>query len=394
MSKLNTIILFITMMLPILCSCNGGGTKEALSGGDTIEMKYARRLTIVKIDSCAVVTLHDPWNKGQALHTYILVPDKLAGDDEARYKWAEELAGTLAASGQAADIVRTPLRHAVIATSTHCALLEKLGKSDAVRGVCDVQYINLPWVKERLKKGVTTDCGNGMTPTLEKIVETGADAILISPFQNSGGYGRLGEWGKPIIEVADYMETSALGRAEWMKFYGMLFGAEHEADSIFNDVEQRYNQLKAIARKSATRLSIIIDKVSGPVWYVPGGKSTLGQILADANAEYAFSSDENSGSLPLTFETVLAKAKDADVWMYRHDSRQPATYKALLAENPGYAQFKAFREQRVYGCSTTGESTFYEDTPFSPDLLLRDFIIITHPDLKQLGEPKYFRKLK
>lgn len=127
-----------------------------------------------------------------------------------------------------------------------------------------------------------------MTPTLEKIIEAKADAILISPFQNSGGYGRLGEWGKPIIEVADYMETSALGRAEWMKFYGMLFGAEHEADSIFNAMEQRYNQLKAIARKSAVRLSIIIDKVSGPVWYVPGGNSTLGRIIADANADYVF----------------------------------------------------------------------------------------------------------
>lgn len=382
------------MLLPMFCSCSGNGIQAALSGGDTIKMKYARRLTIVRNDGYAVATLHDPWNKGKTLHAYILVPDTLEKTEPAKYGQAEELAKELAANGQAADIVRTPLRRAVIATSSHCALLEKLGKGSALRGVCDVQYINLPWVKERLEKGLTIDCGNGMTPTLEKIIEAKADAILISPFQNSGGYGRLGEWGKPIIEVADYMETSALGRAEWMKFYGMLFGAEHEADSIFNAMEQRYNQLKAIARKSAVRLSIIIDKVSGPVWYVPGGNSTLGRIIADANADYVFSSDDNSGSLSLTFETVLAKAKEADVWMYRHDSRQPATYKSLLAENPGYAQFKAFKERCVYGCSTTGESTFYEDTPFSPDLLLRDFIIITHPDLKQLGEPKYFRKLK
>ena len=86
--------------------------------------------------------------------------------------------------------------------------------------------------------------------------------------------------------MADYMETSALGRAEWMKFYGMLFGAEREADSLFANVELRYNGLKAIARKSVTRQSILIDKVNGPVWYVPGGKSTIGQIIADANADY------------------------------------------------------------------------------------------------------------
>lgn len=393
MNKPKAIILLIALVPLFLCACKGDGTKATLSGGDTVRLEYAKRLTIVKYDGYTVATLHDPWNEGKTLHTYILVADVQAESKQTSYDKAEKLAAALSANGQKAEIVHTPLRRAIITSSAHCALLDKLGKRDAVCGVCDIQYVNLPWVTQRLKEGRITDCGNGTTPTLEKIIEADADAILISPFQNSG-YGRLDEWGKPIIELADYMETSALGRAEWMKLYGMLFGAEHEADSIFNAVKHRYNELKAIAQKSDTRLSIIIDKVTGPVWYVPGGQSTLGQVIADANAAYPFSDDANSGSLPLTFETVLAKAKDADVWMLRHDSRQPATYSALLAENPGYAQFKAFRERRVYGCPTTGGSTFYEDTPFSPDLLLRDFILITHPDLAKLGAPKYFKPLK
>lgn len=394
MNKLKAIVLLIASAPLLLCACKGGGTSAALSGGDTVRLEYARRLTIVKYDGYTVATLHDPWNKGRTLHTYILVADSQAEGRPPGNDKAEKLAAALNADGQKAEIVHTPLRRAIITTSAHCALLDKLGKRDAVRGICDAQYINLPWVKQRLKEGRMADCGNATTPTLEKIIEADADAILISPFQNSGGYGRLDEWGRPIIEVADYMETSALGRAEWMKLYGMLFGAEHEADSIWDAVKRRYNGLKAIAQKSGTRPSVIIDKVTGPVWYVPGGQSTLGRVIADANAAYPFAGDANSGSLPLTFEAVLAKAKDADVWMLRHDSRQPATYSALLAENPGYAQFKAFRERRVYGCPTAGGSTFYEDTPFSPDLLLRDFIIITHPGLAQLGAPKYFKPLK
>ena len=70
-----------------------------------------------------------------------------------------------------------------------------------------------------------------MKPDIERIIDLRADAILLSPFENSGGYGRLEQIGVPIIECADYMETSALGRAEWMKFYGLLYGKEHEADS-------------------------------------------------------------------------------------------------------------------------------------------------------------------
>lgn len=101
-------------------------------------------------------------------------------------------------------------------------------------------------------------------PYPRKIIDINADAILISPFQNSGGYGRLDEWGNPIIETADYMETSALGRAEWMKFYGMLFGVEDKADSMFNDIEKRYNELVKLARTSTVSKSVLVDKIAGP----------------------------------------------------------------------------------------------------------------------------------
>lgn len=383
MNNLKIIIINAAVALTLLCSCNAGSGTAAFSGGDTLHLKYASLLNIVRHDSFTVVTISDPWNKGKALHTYALVSDTLA-------ELADRMKARLTAN---ATVVRTPLRHAVVTTSVHCGLLVTLGKGGSIGGVCDLGYINQPWIRQQCAKGEIADCGNSTAPTLEKIIAAKADAVLISPFQNSGGYGRLAEWDSPVIEMADYMETSALGRAEWMKFYGMLFGAESEADSLFDAVEKGYNELKATARKSRTRKSVIMDKVEGSVWYVPGGRSTIGRIIADANAGYAFADDKSSGSLQLTFETVLAKAGNADVWMYRYGGRQQATLGMLLAENKGYAEFKAFKDKAVYGCNTT-TTTFYEDTPFRPDLLLRDFIIITHPDLSSLGEPKYFTNLK
>ena len=76
-------------------------------------------------------------------------------------------------------------------------------------------------------------------------------ALLLSPFENSGGYGKLDELKIPIIECAEYMETSALGRAEWMKFYGILFGCKQTADSLFKVVEHNYLSLKAKAKTSS-----------------------------------------------------------------------------------------------------------------------------------------------
>lgn len=370
---------FITLAIlsyVLLCSCGGGHT-GAITGGDTIAMRHAGNITMTMHKGYTVVRLADPWNAGRTLHTYVLVP----ADGEIPDDMPE---GTL---------VRTPLRRAVVATSVHCALTMSIGRGESIAGVCDLQYINLPWIKERCEKGLIADCGSAMSPTIEKIIQLKPDAIFLSPFQNSGGYGRVSELGVPVIEVADYMETGPLARAEWIKFYGLLFGAEHEADCIYNKVEHNYNRLKTMAAKSPCKRSVLMDTQTGSVWYVPGGQSTIGRIIADANAGYAWADDNSSGSLALPFESVLGRGGQADVWIFRYSGNMPATAEWLLSQNKGYAQLKAFRTGEMYGCNTTA-CTFYEDTPFCPDLLLRDFIIITHPDIKGLGEPEYFKKVK
>ena len=390
MRKLLLIVSTAVLMLVLGTGCNGVTTGSG--SGDTLRLGYAERIKIVEYEGYNTVTLADPWETGNVLHTYILVPSS-----------AKELTDdSLTSLHPNATIVRTPLKKTLITTSVHCALADELGCSNAVAGVCDLQYINLPWVKERVKAGKIRDCGSTMAPTIETIIDLAPDAIFLSPFQNSGGYGRIENLGIPIIEMADYMETSALGRAEWMKFYGMLFGAEEKANSLFSEVEKKYNELKEKGRKYTTdnnkqtkqtkQKSVIMDKLVGSVWYVPGGGSTIGKMLKDAACSYPWQDDRSAGSLSLSFETVLEKGAEADVWMFRYNSPQAITRNVLLSENRGYEQFKAYKNGELYGCNTA-TSTFYEDTPFHPELLLRDFLTIMHPDLG-LGAPKYFIKVE
>ena len=129
----------------------------------------------------------------------------------------------------------------------------------------------------------------------------------------------------PIIECADYMETSALGSAEWIRFYGLLFGREALADSIFAEVEKNYNEWKALATAQPVKPRLMCEVKSGSAWYVSGGRSTTGKLYADAGADYAFASYPNAGGIPLSFETVFDKAQDADIWLIKNNQATDLT---------------------------------------------------------------------
>jgi iron complex transport system substrate-binding protein len=221
--------------------------------------------------------------------------------------------------------------------------------------------------------------------------------VLLSPFENSGGYGRLEKIGVPIVECADYMETSALGRAEWMKFYGMLYGKEREADSLFHVVDSVYHSISEKAKRMKRQRSMITEKLTGNTWYVAGGRSTVGQLIADANGDYVWASDEHSGSLALSFETILEKAGQSDVWVFNWSNSALPTYASLAAEFHGYKEMKAFRERNVWYIDTQ-KVPYFEEVSFRPDRLLRDYVLLLHPEASESmadGQlvPRYFTPL-
>ena len=364
------------LIIAVLLTACGGAKKKASqqAEGDAVAFKYATQISIEKFDGYTVATIKNPWKEGMVLHRYVMIP-------------AYQEVPNHIPSG---TIVRTPLKRAVMFTTMHCAMLMEFGKQSCISGVADLKYIKIPWIQEQVAKGRITDVGDGMSPVIEKIIDEHPDALFLSPFENSGGYGKLEEINIPIIECADYMEASPLARAEWLRFYGMLFGCEERADMLFQSVDNSYQQLKALAAKAKTKPSVLVDKVTGSVWYVPGGKSTIGQMIKDANGQYAWADDEHSGSISLPFETVLERAGDADVWLFRYSSDHDITYDELLSEHHGYNQINAFKQQTAYGCNVEN-SLFYEESPFHPERLLGDFIHILHPELEIMYSMRYFK---
>ena len=362
-----------------LTSCGGHSVRQQ-EVGDTLVFHYSSLLSVVEHDGYTVADISNPWKPGKLLHRYYLVPRESDIDIQS----SDFSDGT---------IVRTPIQRAAVFTTVHCALLTELGLGSHIVAVADAKYVKVPYVQQQLKAGRIVDCGNGLNPVVEKIMDVKPDAILLSPFENSGGYGKTEEIGIPIIECAEYMETSPLARAEWMRFYGLLFGVSEKADRLFHQVNSCYTAYKQQCEKIGPGRSVIMDKIAGTVWYMPGGKSTIGQRLKDAGASYPWADDEQSGSLSLPFEAVLERAGEADVWMLRYSSDHDLTYDELLADYHGYSQLKAFRNREVYGCNVE-LSSFYEDTPFHPERLLNDFLQILHPHIIGLPPLRYYKKIE
>lgn len=368
-------ILGALLLIVSLLSC-GGRQSSPQAGGDTLQLKYASLLTIVQHDGYTEAVIRNPWKEGRVLHSYLLVPRGQALPDGLPH----------------GSIVRTPVQHAAVFTTVHCSLLTTLGLGERIAAVADLKYIKIPYVQQRVRDGHIADCGGGMNPAVERIIDVKPDIIMLSPFENSGGYGKLEDIDIPLVECAEYMEPSPLARAEWMKFYGLLFGEYDKADSLFQVVDQHYQTLKAQAAKAGKGREALIDKMVGSVWYVPGGRSTLGQMVRDANGRYPWAADDHSGSLSLPFETVLEQGGEADVWFYRYSSDHPTNYRELLSEHRGYDQLKACRQRQVYACNVE-QTLFYEETPFRPDYLLSDFILLLHPDLLSDASLRYFTLL-
>ena len=377
--------LLIPLAAVLLLSC-GARTEASQEGGDTLHLKYATLLTIVKYDGYTVAEIRNPWKKDKILHTYVLVP----ADAELPLQ-SEGVGGR--PEGVGVSVIHIPVQRAAVFTTVHCSLLTTLGCGENIAAVADLKYIKVPYVQEQVRQGRIADCGNGLSPVVERIMDVKPDVILLSPFENSGGYGKLEEIGIPLVECAEYMETSPLARAEWMKFYGMLFGEESRADSLYAVVEENYHALKEQARQAGVGRSVLLDKMVGSVWYVPGGKSTIGQMISDAGGRYPWADDDHSGSIPLPFESVLEKGADAQVWLYRYSSDHQQTARELSTEHHGYRQLKAFADGQVYACNVE-HSLFYEETPFRPDWLLSDFIHIMHPGMSDSVPLRYYVKLQ
>ena len=288
--------------------------------------------------------------------------------------------------------VRVPIKNTICMTALQLSNFTILDAHDVVKGLTGTKNLFNEDILQRVKDGRMVKIGMEGNVDTELILAANPEVIFISPVKR-GGYDAIRETGITLVPHLGYEELHPLGQAEWIKFVGMFIGKEKEASEIFAGIERRYNELKEKASAVAVRPTVLSGEMHYGNWHAVGGKNYLAQIFRDAGADYVIHDDETAGE-NLEFEQMYALAANADYWRILNSFQGDFSYEALKASEPRNELFKAYRERKVIYCNMK-QQPYYEISPVEPDVLLKDFVAIFHPELiEEDYEPRYYRLLK
>ena len=374
---------FLLVIAAVLCACSGKNSQSQASADTasndsivTIDVKYATGFSVR--DSADVRLV----NVGKNDHFALVQSDDVS-----------------VPSGFTK--IRVPIKNTICMTALQLSNFTILDAHDVVKGITGTKNLFNKDILERVKDGRIVKIGMEGNFDTELVLAANPDVIFISPSKR-GGYDAIKETGITLVPHLGYQELDPLGQAEWIKFVGMFIGKEREANEIFAGIENRYNRLKLkadslIHHPSPNTQHPTPTVFSGEMhygnWHAVGGKNYLAQIFRDAGADYVINDEETAGE-DLEFEKMYALAAKADYWRILNSFPGEFTYEALKASEPRNELFQAYKEKRVIYCNMK-QQAYYEISPVQPDVLLKDFVAIFHPELVEPDyEPKYYRLLK
>lgn len=343
-------------------------------------VKYAKGFSIVNYVGYSVVKVRNPWPNANKTYTYIL----------------KERKGIVPDSLKKHSIISVPIQTIVATSTTHIPSLEMLNEEKTLVGFPHLDYISSPKVRNLIDAGKVKELGTNQTLNTEVLIEMQPNVIIGYGIYNSNPtLDNLQKSGLKVMLNGDWNEETPLGKAEWIKFFGALYGKQKQAEKLFTKIEKEYLKTIEIAKRAQIKPTILIGDMFEDKWYLPKGSSWGCLLLKEANSNYLWQETKGTGSLALSFETVFEKAKDADFWI---TSGQFSTLKEMTDANPHYSQFKAFENKNVYSFSAkkgkTGGILYYELAPNRPDIVLKDIVKILHPELLAGYQPFFFEKLQ
>jgi iron complex transport system substrate-binding protein len=388
--RLHTILFLFFFACILSCKKN---VKEAIIETPTAQkfvVNYATGFTIKEFSNYTLLEVSGAFPGTENVYRYALVKD--TGSLQADSDTTTESLTSLLQENKIDAIIKVPLQSVVVTSTTHIPSLEMLGVDQTLTGFPNLEYISSEQTRKRIDAGEIKELGQNESINTEVAIDLNPDAVIgFGVDGQNNSLNSLEKAGIPVLYNGDWVEKSPLGKAEWIKFFGALYGKSKEADSIFKSIETGYMDTKKLAQNVTERPTILSGAMYKDVWYLPNGESWPAQLIEDAGGEYLWKDTEGTGSIALSIESVLDKGQDAQFWIA---PGQFGNYSRLAEANPVYAQFDAFKNKKTYTFTSkkgaTGGLLYYELAPNRPDLVLKDLVYYLHPELMPDYQPYFY----
>ncbi|MFM2369637.1 MAG: hypothetical protein RL619_1947 [Bacteroidota bacterium] len=380
---MKTIFLKFTFFLFVIffggCKHNNDTSSIRIASSKN-EVLYAKGLKIYKYEGYSIVKITNPWPEAKENFTYIL----------------QEKNGIIPDSLKQFTTIQIPIKSIVVTSTTHIPALEMLGVENTLIGFPNTDYISSEKTRKLIDSKKIREVGTNETLNTEVLIDMAPDVIVSFGLNNSNpALDNLQKSGLKVMINGDWTEQSPLGKAEWIKFFGALYGLDSKANTIFSEIEKEYTNTLALAKKATSKPTVLSGAMFQDQWYVPQGESWASIFLKDAQSNYLWSDSKGTGSLPLPFETILEKAQNAEYWIAPGDF---SSLKQMNESNPHYSEFTSFKNKKVYSYGINkgakGGILYFEWSPTRPDWVLKDLIKIFHPELLPNHKLFFFQKLE
>lgn len=373
------IILFLSLISYVGCKQNTTFSSDIITSSKN-DIHYAKGLEIYKYKGFSIVKITNPWPEAKENFTYIL----------------QEKNGIIPDSLKQFSIIQVPLKSIVVTSTTHIPALELLGVENTLVGFPNTDYISSIKTRKLIDAGKVREVGVNENLNTEVLIDMNPDLIVSFGLNNSNPtLDNLQKSGLKVMLNGDWTEQSPLGKAEWIKFFGALYGLDSKANTVFSEIEAAYNTTLALAKKATSKPTVLCGAMYQNQWYVPQGESWASLFLKDAQANYLWADTKGTGSLAVPFEAILEKAQNADFWIAPGDF---SSLKEMGYNNTHYRQFASFKNKKVYSYAINkgakGGIIYFEWSPTRPDWVLKDLIKIFHPELLPSHELYFFQKLE
>lgn len=296
-----------------------------------------------------------------------------------------------------AQKITVPLQSMVGSSSMHVALADFAGSPHIITGLENLRYVYAASVRERIAKGQVKAVGVEGNLDNEQILALHPDLVMVTenPEIKPAKYRVLREAGIPVLANAEWMETTPLGQAEWVKLMAALVNREAWVNQQFGAVEKEYRRLAQLGRTAPDKPSVITGLSYKGTWFVPGGESFVAQFLYDAGARYPWADAKGTGNLALSFEAVAPRALEADYWINTSDA---VSRTDIADRDHRYADFRPYRTGNIYNnnnrVNDQGSNDYWESAAMQPQLILADLIKIFHPRLLPGHQLVYYKQIK